>query len=159
MAAFSSAIVVAVVGLVAFAQPATAQTAEAFAYGGPIVFPSATGSGNPAALISVGGGLEALTRSGVGASVEAGLIGVPQLWAMQLSVNAIYEKRIQDRAVRPFVSGGLSPFGSGAAINFGAGLNIWGHERTALRLEVRDYVIPAAGGAQAIAFRVGVTFR
>lgn len=78
---------------------------------------------------------------------------------MQLSANGMFEKRIQRWPVRPFISGGLSFFGTAQAINFGGGVNIWGHERTALRVEVRDYVEPAAHGAQAITFRVGVTFR
>lgn len=159
MAGFTSAMVVAVVGLVGFAHPAAAQAVgRGFVYGGPIAFPF-TG-GNPSALAAFGGGLDVLTRNGAGASVEAGLIGLRDLWAMQLSADAIYEKRIQRSPVRPFVSGGLSLLGAGAqAINFGGGANIWGHERVAFRVDVRDYIVPAAGGAQAIAFRFGVTFR
>ncbi|HEX4565234.1 MAG TPA: hypothetical protein VH138_01335, partial [Vicinamibacterales bacterium] len=92
-------------------------------------------------------------------SLEAGLIGLRDLWAVQLTANAMYEKRFDHANARPFISGGLSLFGATQAINVGAGVNIWGRGRAALRLDVRDYVMPAAGGMQAIAFRVGMTFR
>jgi hypothetical protein len=155
MAGFTSA-VVAVVGILSLAHPASAQSrGQGFAYTGPIAF---TGS-NPPALVSFGGGLDALTKNGAGASFEAGLIGLSDLWVAQISANAMYEKHFDHAAVRPFISGGLSLFGAGQAINVGGGVNLWGRGRTALRVDVRDYVFPAAGGGQAIAFRVGVTFR
>ena len=158
MAGSWSAIVVVVVGLLGFAQPAAAQgTGQGFVYGGPMAFPFT--SANPPGLMTFGGGMDALTRNGAGASLEAGLIGLKDLWTGQVTVNAMYEKRLDRANARPFISGGLSLFGAAQAINVGAGVNIWGHGRAALRLDIRDYVMPAAGGMQAIAFRVGMTFR
>ena len=155
MAAFSSAIVVAVVALIGVAPQASAQTGQGYFYGGVIapLFPG----GSPAAALTLGGGLEALTRNGAGASLEAGAFGLGGFWAPQLSANAIYEKRTEGSRVSPFISAGLTL--SGQAINFGGGANIWTHGRVGYRIEVRDYVQPAANGAQVIAFRFGLTFR
>ena len=158
MAGSWSAIVVAVVLFFGFAQPAAAQgVGQGYVYGGPMAFPFT--SGYPAGLATFGGGMDALTRNGAGASLEAGLIGLKDLWTGQVTVNAMYEKRLDRAHARPFISGGLTLFGATQAINVGAGANIWGRGRTAVRLDVRDYVFPAAGGMQAIAFRVGMTFR
>jgi len=158
MACLSSAVAVAaaVVGLVGFAHSAAAQgIGQGFVYGGPIA-PLSTAA-KPAAALTLGGGLEALTSSGAGASLEAGVFGVEGLWVPQLSANAIYEKRTRASRVSPFITGGLTL--SGQAINFGGGVNIWTHDRVAFRIEIRDYVQPAAPAFQAIALRVGMTFR
>lgn len=156
MACLSSAVVMAFVGLVGFAHSAAAQgTGQGFVYGGPIA-PLSTAA-KPSAALTFGGGLEALTRSGAGASLEAGVFGVGGLWVPQVSANAIYEKRTNASGVSPFITGGLTL--SGPVINFGGGANIWTHDRVAFRIEIRDYVQPSARAVQTIAFRVGMTFR
>jgi hypothetical protein len=110
--------VVACVGLVGFAHSVAAQgIGQGFVYGGPIA-PLSTAV-KPAAALTFGGGLEALTRSGAGASLEAGVFGLDGLWIPQLSANAIYEKRPRASGVSPFITGGLTL--SGQAINFGGG--------------------------------------
>jgi hypothetical protein len=158
MTGITATAVVIALALIGAAGPAVAQQrGQVFVYGGTMTFPSA-GSSSPA-LASFGGGVDALTATGAGGTLEAGLLGLGGLWVPQLSANATYEKRLRRAGVRPFVSGGLSLFGGGQAINFGGGVNVWGRGRAALRLDVRDYVMPAAGGRQAIAFRVGVTYR
>jgi len=156
MAAFSSAIVVAAVGLIGVVQPAAAQTGRGFIYGG-VIAPLDTGE-RPSEALTFGGGLEALTRSGAGASLEAGLFvfDFRGFSLPLLSANAIYEKPTRESRVSPFISGGLTL--GGQLINFGGGANIWTHERAGFRIEVRDYVQPA-NAEQMIAFRVGATFR
>jgi hypothetical protein len=155
MACLSSAVVVAFVGLVGFAHSAAAQgIGQGFVYGGPIA-PLSTAA-KPSAALTFGAGLEALTRSGAGASLEGGVFGLDGLWVPQLSANAIYEKT-KASGVSPFITGGVTL--SGPAINFGGGANIWTHDRIALRIEIRDYMQPAAPALQTIAFRVGMTFR
>jgi len=156
MAGFSSAIVIAAVGFVGFAQPAAAQSVgQGFVYGGPIA--PLFSAVKPSAALSFGGGFEALTRNGAGASLEAGVFGAGGFWVPQLSANAVYERCLKGSTVSPFITGGLTL--SGQAINIGGGANIWTNQRAGLRIEVRDYVTPSAHGAQTIAFRVGVTFR
>jgi len=157
MVRLSSAVVVAAcVGLVGFAHSVAAQgIGQGFVYGGPIA--PLSSAVKPAAALTIGGGLEALTRSGAGASLEAGVFGLDRVWIPQLSANAIYEKRPRASGVSPFITGGLTL--SGQVINFGGGANIWTSDRVALRIEVRDYVQPATRAPQTIAFRVGMTFR
>lgn len=158
MASVTSAVIVAAISIMSVALPAAAQTGgQGYVYGGPLAFPSE--NAHPPGLMMFGGGLEALSKNGMGGSLEGGLIGLENLWVPQLSADALYEKRFERSGVRPFVSGGLSLLGGGQTINVGAGVNLWGRGRTAFRLDVRDYISPAAGGRHAIALRVGVTFR
>jgi len=62
----------------------------------------------------------------------------------------------------PFVTGGYSLFfrsGHANGYNFGGGVNYWMLDRTALRLEVRDNVLPGYRDVHFLGFRVGLSFR
>lgn len=162
MSGFSSAIVVAVVGLVGFAQPAAAQAdAHGFVYGGTTTLLE---GGDAARLATFGGGGDVLARNGAGASVEFGRLGIDGAWVNHVSVDAMYQKSPFGRSgVSPFVVGGYSGFFSGGGtaqgFNFGGGANVWVRPRVAVRFEVRDHVLPSEGAVHALAFRFGVTFR
>src|SRR5689334_21645742 len=99
MVRYSSAMIVAVVGSLGFSQPAAAQTGHLFVFGGPIA--PLFSNQKPSSALTFGGGFEALTRHGVGASLEAGVFGVDNFWVPQLSANAVYEKRSNGSAVSP----------------------------------------------------------
>jgi len=162
MAGFSSAVVVAVAGLIGFAQPAAAQAvAQGFVYGGPTAVYE---GGDAARLSTFGGGGEILGRNGAGASFDYGLLSIDGASIHQVSADAMYQKpRSAKSAVSLFAVGGYSGFfssgGTAHGFNFGGGANLWMTPRFAVRLEVRDHVLTTEGNTQALSFRFGVTFR
>ena len=164
MAGFSSALIGAVTfaGLVGFAPPAAAQArGQGFVYGGPTTLME---GGDASRLSTFGGGGEVAARNGAGASIEFGRLGIDSLWVNQVSLDAMYQRPSSSRgAVSLFVVGGYSGFfsseGNAHGFNFGDGANLWVRPRVAVRLEVRDHVLPSEGSAQALSFRFGVTFR
>ena len=121
--------------------------------------------GQTTSLFHVGGGMEAVARSGLGAGVEGGYLGP---WSNGsngigiLSVNALYRLGGSPRTAQtvPFITGGYSlGFRSTAASfgNFGGGLIHWFGEGTGLRLEFRDNV--RDGSTHWLVFRAGLDFR
>lgn len=80
-------------------------------------------------LTHYGGGLDLITGSGLGASLEAGRTGRSGVWINHVSVDGTYHWSRTARRVTSFIAGGDSRFfaeGEGAnTFNIGGGVDVW----------------------------------
>lgn len=122
----------------------------------PYTFVAPGGVSNGGATLQLGGGFDALLAGGVGVSIEGGFLGpIPDGFDYGIGVisaNGVYHfGRPQRHRAVPFVTGGYSlGFRSSTinAVNFGAGLNFWLSDRTAVRVELRDHLPVIDGGVR-----------
>jgi hypothetical protein len=148
------------IGLMLTASAVFAQS-ENHAGQGYMFFAPGVSNGGGGSFLHFGGGGEALVKNvGLG-----GEIGYATPWSSFadglgiMSLNGSYN--FGNRRVTPFATGGYSLFfrsGTASGFNFGGGINYWLTNRTGLRFEVRDNVLPS-GDAHLVGFRVGVSFR
>jgi hypothetical protein len=117
-----------------------------------------------AGTLHIGGGGEAFFYKGLGFGAEVGYLAP---WKTLgdgigvLSLDGVYQFKPAKKTV-PFVLGGYSlAFRSSTAnaINFGAGVNYWFHDKVGLRLEFRDHVPIYESNCHFLGFRIGLSFR
>lgn len=148
----------ATAALFAFATTTSAQTVQAYGFGGPAGVIEEDGE----LLAHVGGGAEILAPAGFGVSIEGGKLGKDGFWINHVSVDGTYHWIQRAQRIEPFVAAGYSRFfaeGIGVnTFNFGGGVNVWAHPRVALRIDVRDHVLPEPA-IHLPSVRFGVTIR
>jgi hypothetical protein len=112
-------------------------------------------------LTHYGGGLDLISGSGLGASIEAGRMGRNGVWINHVSVDGTYHWGRTGRRVTPFVAAGYSRFfadGEAAnTFNVGGGVDVWVARRVGIRLDVRDHVDPSKGSVHVPSVRFGAT--
>ena len=140
-----------------FAQSSDEPKGQGYAFFAPGV---AT-NGGPA-LMHVGGGGEALIKR-VGVGGEIGYLTPWRSMSSGLGVGSVNGSfNLKPGKVSPFVTGGYTLFfrsGTANGYNFGGGVHYRLSDRTALRFEVRDNVLPDFKDQHFVGFRIGVTFR
>ena len=132
-------------------------TANAFFGGGAAIRDGRSG------VLEFGAGGEGRIYQGLGAGAELGYLHPAESFTSGfglLSTNGFYHFRTQStQKVAPFVTAGYSlMFRDGHAnlANFGGGVDYWFRDRTALRFEVRDHLLPGHTDTHFLMFRVGV---
>lgn len=100
-------------------------------------------------LLNFGGGVEVHLTKGIGLSTDAQLVERFEPFGagagLLFSLNGTY---VMDAGpsvhprLSPFVTAGYTAggFGSGHAVNVGAGIKVWGNRRAALRVETRGHL-------------------
>lgn len=151
-----------------FVPPASAQTPS---HGGllPYTFAAPGVASAGGATLHLGGGIEAIAATGLGAGVELGFIGpFPDGFGHGLGVLSgnlsAHLPSPADRRLTPFVTGGYSlGFRSSRVhlLNVGAGMHYWINEGLAVRLELRDQFSPVRRSCfpHLVSVRVGVTWK
>ena len=143
--------------VVGFAQDADEHHGQGYAF----FAPSVTSPGTQGFMHTGGGGEALIKRVGIG-----GEVGYLAPWRDLRdgigvgSANGSFNLR--PGKVSPFVTGGYSLFfrsGTANGYNFGGGVHYWLSDKTGLRFEVRDNVLPEYKDLHFVGFRVGVTFR
>ena len=124
---------------------------------GPAVFSNA-GS----AMFSAAGGGEFLLTGGLALGGEAGYLAPDGIGLASADVSYHFGGRYRQQRLVPFVIGGGSlGFRSGISSgggNVGGGIQYWMSSRTALRIEVRDFIF-SSDSPHLLTFRIGIAFR
>jgi hypothetical protein len=124
-------------------------------------------SGQSAFAMDIGGGGKFVSKSGLGAGAELGVVGPKDNYADSVfalfSLNGYYDFKPSGNVV-PFVTGGYSrSFGHGSGANwgnFGGGVNYWFAKKAGMLLEFRDHLHRTNGVTlQLWTARFGITFR
>jgi hypothetical protein len=136
----------------------------------PYTFVAPGGASFESMTLHLGGGMEVIGRSGLGAGFELGYVGpIPDGFDYGIGVfsgNVVQHLgRPAARRIAPFVTGGYSlAFRSSSLnlVNLGGGFNYWLREGMALRIEVRDHFRLASRHGYSPhlwSIRVGATWR